>query len=240
MPFDIETIIPYAQKIVKTNSADFYVEILSRPRWKPGAAPINIAEFFHRLAPAERFEIFDAQNHLADQLFAATRITSSINLDNELVESEDFRTQVLQSIEGANAPTIYEFTEVHPMPPSELMNPIFKVLRDAGKRSALDDFGTGFNGMSLFVDFDFDIVKIDRSLIVDIDVRPVKLKVLRLICEMIETLGKEHVVEGVETPSQLNKLRECGFHTFQGFALHRPDPVERFFEVANHSQQVSV
>ena len=240
MPIAIETLIPYAQKIVKTNSANFYVEILSRPRVVPGAAPINIAEFFHRLTPSERFQIFDAQNHIADQLFAATGITSSINLDNELVESEDFRTRVLQSIDGANAPTIYEFTEVYPMPPSELMNPIFNTLRGVGKRSALDDFGTGFNGMSLIVDFDFDIVKIDRSLIVDIDIRPVKLKVLRLISEMIETLGKEHVVEGVETQSQLNTLRDCGFHTFQGFVLHRPEPIERFFELSTQSLQVSV
>lgn len=154
------------------------------------------------------------------------------------MESQDFRKEVLNSIQRATAPTIYEFTETYPMPPSELMNPIFKVLRDAGKRSALDDFGTGFNGMSLFVDFDFDIVKIDRSLIVDIDVRPVKLKVLNLISEMIEALGKQHVVEGVETQSQLDKLRACGFHTFQGYALHRPEPIEHFFQFVKPSHEV--
>lgn len=235
-----DSLIPYAQKIVKTNSADFYVEILSRPREFRATGPLNMAEFFHRLTPAERFEVFEAQNRTADRLFNATEITSSINVDNELVESEHFRKRVLESIRCATAPTIYEFTEVYPMPPSELINPIFKILRDAGKRSALDDFGTGFNGMSLFVDFDFDIVKIDRSLIVDIDVRPVKLKVLRLISEMIETLGREHVVEGVETQAQFDKLRECGFHTFQGYFLHRPEPIERFFERAKLSHEMFV
>ena len=124
------------------------------------------------------------------------------------------------------------------MPPPELMNPLLKVLRDFGKRSALDDFGTGFNGMSLFVDFDFDVVKIDRSLIVDIETRPAKLKVLGLIGQMIDTLGKEHVVEGVETQSQSDKLRACGFHTFQGYLWHRPEPIEAFFEMRYQALEV--
>jgi EAL domain-containing protein (putative c-di-GMP-specific phosphodiesterase class I) len=124
------------------------------------------------------------------------------------------------------------------MPPPELMNPVFRVLRDNGKRSALDDFGTGFNGMSLFVDFDFDVVKIDRSLIVDIDTRPAKLKVLALIGQMIDTLGKEHVVEGVETQAQSDKLHGCGFHTFQGYLLHRPEAIEGFFAMRREPAEV--
>jgi EAL domain-containing protein (putative c-di-GMP-specific phosphodiesterase class I) len=191
----------------------------------------NMANFFHQLTPPERFAIFEQQNQIADALFEQSGIRSSVNIDNGLVELQEFRNKVLASIRNSSAPTTYEFTEVYPMPPPELMNPVFRVLRDNGKRSALDDFGTGFNGMSLFFDFDFDVVKIDRSLIVDIDTRPAKLKVLGLIGQMIETLGKEHVVEGVETQSQSDRLHGCGFHTFQGYLLHRPEAIERFFEM---------
>lgn len=226
-----DSLVFFAQKINKTGTDDFYVEILSRLRSPVDRDRTNMAAYFHQLRPVDRFAIFDYQNHLADRLFEVTGIRSSVNIDNELVESLEFRKKVLASIERASGPTTYEFTEVHPMPPSELMNPIFKVLRDCGKQSALDDFGTGFNGMSLFVDFDFDVVKIDRSLIIDIDSRPAKLKVLTLIGQMIETLGKEHVVEGVETQSQFDKLGSCGFHTFQGYLMHRPEPIEAFFKL---------
>lgn len=233
MPSITDSLVFFAQKINKTGTDDFYVEILSRLRAPVDRDRTNMATYFHQLKPQDRFAIFDHQNQLADRLFEATGIHSSVNVDNELVESPEFRKKVLTSIERASAPTTYEFTEVYPMPTSELMNPIFQVLRENGKRSALDDFGTGFNGMSLFVDFDFDVVKIDRSLIVDIDSRPAKLKVLTLIGQMIETLGKEHVVEGVETQSQFEKLRACEFHTFQGYLMHRPEPIEVFFEM-NH------
>ncbi len=233
-----DSLIFYAQKINKAGTDDFYVEILSRLRSAVDRDRTNMAVFFHQLEPIQRFAIFEHQNQLADRLFEATGIRSSVNVDNELVESQELRAKVLASIQRATAPTTYEFTEVHPMPPSELMNPIFRVLRDSGKLSALDDFGTGFNGMSLFVDFDFDVVKIDRSLIMDIDSRPAKLKVLSLIGQMIETLGKDHVVEGVETQAQMDRLRACGFHTFQGYLMHRPEPIERFFEMRQETAEV--
>ena len=233
-----DSLVFFGQKINNTGTEDFYVEILSRLRSPVDWDRTNMAAFFHQLKPQDRFAIFDHQNLLADRLFEATGIRSSVNVDNELVESPEFREKILASIKRATAPTTYEFTEVYPMPPSELMNPIFQVLRDSGKRSGLDDFGTGFNGMSLFVDFDFDVVKLDRSLIIDIDSRPAKLKVLRLIGQMINTLGKEHVVEGVETQSQLDKLRECEFHTFQGYLMHRPEPIEAFFEMHHLNGEV--
>jgi EAL domain-containing protein (putative c-di-GMP-specific phosphodiesterase class I) len=224
-----DSLVFYAQKIFNIKSDDFYIEILSRRTPNLDIEPFDIASFFHRLTSQERWDIFASQNRLASKLFESTGIISSINLDNELVQSETLRNKVLDLIQGSNTPTIYEFTETFPMPPPESINPFFEELRKHGIRSALDDFGTGFNGMSLFVDFDFDIVKIDRCLITDIDTRPAKLKILTLVGQMIEALGKDHVIEGVETASQLNKLIDCGFNTFQGFHLHKPQPIEAFF-----------
>ena len=194
-----ESLIYYAQKITKVGSDDFYVEILSR--FHPSIVPshASIEAFFQSLTAQDRFEIFAQQNQLADQLFDAAGIKCSVNIDNTIVESEDLRNKALDLIKASSAPTTYEFTETNPMPSPDLMNPFFEILRSCGKRSGLDDFGTGFNGMSLFVDYDFDAVKIDRSLIIDIENRPGKLKVLALISQMIEALGKEHIVEGIET-----------------------------------------
>lgn len=231
MPDITDSLVFYGQKIFNTKSKDFYVEILSRRSPNLDIGTFDIASFFHSLTSQERLDIFAAQNRLANKLFESTGIISSINLDNELIDSEKLRSKVLDVIQSYVSPTIYEFTETFPMPPPESINPFFEALRKRGKRSALDDFGTGFNGMSLFVDFDFDIVKIDRCLITDIDTRAAKLKILTLVGQMIETLGKEHVIEGVETASQLNKLIDSGFHTFQGFHLHKPQPIEAFFEI---------
>jgi EAL domain-containing protein (putative c-di-GMP-specific phosphodiesterase class I) len=222
-------LITYAQKIVTVGNDDgFYVELLSRFRPGCGDPQMNISDFFKSISVEERLVIFERQNRTADEIFKSTGIKCSINVDNELLETEEIRDRTLYLIQTSTAPSIYEFTEVYPMPPPELMNPIFNLLRDLGKRSALDDFGTGFNGMSLFVDFDFDIVKVDRSLINDITTRPKKLSVLALIREMIQTLGKACVVEGVETANQLAVLKDASFQTFQGYFFHKPEPVGNF------------
>lgn len=240
MPSITDALIFFGQKIIETGRDDFHIEILSRLRSPIDAEHSNIADFLQGLTVEQRFEIFSLQNKIADQLFTETGIKSAINLDNEVLESEVLRLKVLEVIQSTSAPTTYEFTETFPMPPPELMNPIFEVIRNQGKRSALDDFGTGFNGMSLFVDYDFDVIKIDRSLIHDIDSRPTKQRVLKLIIQMIETLGKSHIVEGVETESQKEILHECGFHTLQGYLLHKPEPIDNFFEIYNNKLDTNV
>lgn len=91
---------------------------------------------------------------------------------------------------------------------------------------ALDDFGTGFNGMSIFADYDFDIIKIDRSLINGIQTRPQKRFILSHILDLMTALGKDHIVEGIESHGQFEQLKDIGFDVFQGYYFHRPCALE--------------
>jgi EAL domain-containing protein (putative c-di-GMP-specific phosphodiesterase class I) len=111
------------------------------------------------------------------------------------------------------------------MPDSADANQMFRRLRDQGHSCALDDFGTGLNGMTLLTDYDFDIVKVDRFLTIDIEARPEKLKVVSLLNEMILALNKSHVVEGVETKEVYDLLVSAGFRVFQGYLLDKPVPI---------------
>jgi EAL domain-containing protein (putative c-di-GMP-specific phosphodiesterase class I) len=45
-------------------------------------------------------------------------------------------------------------------------------------------------------------------------------------------------VEGVETQAQSDKLHGCGFHTFQGYLLHRPEAIEGFFAMRREPAEV--
>lgn len=149
----------------------------------------------------------------------------SINVDNNVVIEQRTRNEFLRISEVANRSTTFEFTETHAMPEATVANAMFRRLRDQGHACALDDFGTGLNGMTLLSDYDFDIVKVDRILTIDIDVRPEKLRVLNLLCQMISTLNKSHVVEGVETQEIFDLLVGAGFRVFQGFLLDLPKPI---------------
>lgn len=195
-------------------------EMLTRPEV---ARPTE--EFFSGLALESQFAILEWQIDLQRRLAADTGALASINVHNRVVESDDSRERFLELVSTASAPTTFEFTETYPMPPVAASNRLLRDIRDLGHTSALDDFGTGLNGMSLLTDYDFDIIKLDQSLVFDLPSRVEKQKTLRLMLEMLQVLGKQHVVEGVETEEVFDILKELGYTTFQGYYFGRPQPL---------------
>ena len=216
----------FAQSVVDLKYNTRKYELLSRPQMLPDGH--SIEEYFANMSSADLLEVVELQMKVAARFHENGIGVCSINVDNLILTDIAHQESLLSLARHYRIPVIFEFTEVHPMPPVEVVNPVFNELRKNGVMSSLDDFGTGFNGMSLFVDYDFDIVKVDRSLIADVEGRTKKAEVLRLLARMVETLGKSHVVEGVETAEQVNVLRALGFHCFQGYHFHRPQPAEEF------------
>ena len=102
-------------------------------------------------------------------------------------------------------------------------------LRTHGVRIALDDFGAGYGSLQHLRAFPVDIVKLDRSFVVN------SLEhdstVLSGLIEMAANLGMETVGEGIEEPSQLDMLRSLHCRYAQGFLIARPMPSDRLNEV---------
>lgn len=88
---------------------------------------------------------------------------------------------------------------------------------------AIDDFGTGLNTMDVVNAANPDIVKIDRTLLTDIDkdkFRQIRIK------EMIDTFHAKKmkvVAEGIETEAEFNTMKELGADFFQGYYLGMPE-----------------
>ena len=99
-----------------------------------------------------------------------------------------------------------------------------KGLRERGMRVALDDFGTGYSSVGYLRDFEFDVLKVDKSFIDGIDgVRDHGL--VASIIAMGRILGMRVVAEGVEEASQLERLRQIGCDYVQGYYYSKPLPV---------------
>lgn len=225
----VHRIHQFAQAVVDVEKqTTIKLELLSRV---DGVGPSDLEEFFESLSPEDSLSIVMEQLELATRVHAESGMPCSINIDNKILLNEPTRAQLLERLTGNTVPMTFEFTEIFPMPPAQLVNPIFGQLRERSVEIALDDFGTGFNGMSLFVDYDFDVIKVDRVLIADIASRTKKAKVLGLICDMIASLGKCHVVEGLDDQETLQILRDLGYSVFQGFYFHRPEPLDDFSAV---------
>lgn len=212
---------PYVQLYESPMGSGPSGELLSRPSGVP-----MVEEFFDGLSHDQHRELLAWQLALKEQFTAETGCRLSINVDNELIQTMEQRMAFLEMLEGYPTPATFEFTETHPMPPVVDSNLLLRKVRELGHQSSLDDFGTGLNGMSLLTDYDFDIVKIDRSLVYDIGDRLEKRKTVKLIRQMLGVLGKKHVVEGVEDEETHRLLLDAGFTTFQGYAFHRPEHMD--------------
>ena len=109
---------------------------------------------------------------------------------------------------------------------------IFNELRRLGVRIALDDFGTGYSSLSYFRTFPFDKVKIDKGFIADLNGFSSR-EIVRSVLELSRSLGIAVVAEGVESPEQLEVLRELGCDLIQGFLVSSPQSIHQFKAVVN-------
>ena len=95
-------------------------------------------------------------------------------------------------------------------------------LRHDGVRIAIDDFGTGYSNLSRLKELPVDRVKIDRSLVRDIATSAEARTICNAVVGLIQGLGMEVVVEGVESHAQMEMLRVIGCTLFQGYHFARP------------------
>lgn len=103
-------------------------------------------------------------------------------------------------------------------------------LKALGVRIAIDDFGTGYSSLAYLSRLPVDVLKIDRSLIIDLESNINSQSLVENICRMAHALGVEVVVEGVENAEQLAILRSLGCDLVQGFYIARPLPETGFLQ----------
>ncbi len=130
-----------------------------------------------------------------------------------------------------------EITESGLMENQDKATDILTNLRRLGIRLAIDDFGTGYSSLAYLKRFPLDVLKIDRSFIVDIPHHQDDMEIAATIIAMGHTLGLMVLAEGVETPEQLAFLQNKGCDRYQGFIKSRPVPAEAFAELLRGQQE---
>lgn len=91
-----------------------------------------------------------------------------------------------------------------------------------GYQIAIDDFGVSHSNFDRLWLLNPDIVKIDRSILVQAETSAKVRRVLKKLVEIIHELGSQVVIEGIETYEQFSIAEECGAEFAQGFYLSRP------------------
>jgi EAL domain-containing protein (putative c-di-GMP-specific phosphodiesterase class I) len=103
-------------------------------------------------------------------------------------------------------------------------NPREKIaqLRALGFRIAIDDLGAGYAGLTSFAQLEPEFVKLDMSLVRDVDQSGVKQKLVRSMCTLCTDMGITVVAEGIETRAEREMCGALGCHLLQGYFLAKP------------------
>lgn len=117
---------------------------------------------------------------------------------------------------------IIEITETRIAENFLTMKPLLDHFRTMGIRIAMDDFGTGFASLSFLRQMPIDVIKIDRSFVVNLETHPSDVMFIRLIADIGKELGCTICLEGVETAGQLSQISAIPIDTIQGYYYSRP------------------
>jgi diguanylate cyclase (GGDEF)-like protein len=153
----------------------------------------------------------------------------SVNISPRQLAQADFVDILRESIEasGADAGQIHlELSESTLVADPRLTWSTLNAARKVGVGLVLDDFGTGYSAISHLRDFDFELVKLDRSLVLGLGKTPENDVVIAHIVALARSLGIATVAEGVSEETQVARLIDLGCQLGQGqyFADSLPAP----------------
>lgn len=124
-----------------------------------------------------------------------------------------------------------EITETSYAAIEEDRNDVLNYLRRSGVQILLDDFGSGYSSFGMLQNYNFDIMKIDRSFVCQIETNPKSRSIIRFIIELAHELGLRLIAEGAETKAQVDFLKESGCDLIQGYYFYKPLPEEEFVKL---------
>ena len=151
--------------------------------------------------------------------------TISINVAAKQAGNPEFMRSFAQALRETGFPRRFmiEVTEDAFVAKTQFQDDVLPMFRELGVGISIDDFGTGYSSLSALADITADEIKIDRSFITDIHMRPRSQGILRAIESLSEALGMTVIAEGVESFEELAYLQAATKIRYaQGYYFARP------------------
>lgn len=172
---------------------------------------------------------FDEQLRIsAIQLATQLGIDCSLNL-NMLSGSPELSASALESTltmaeqRGISPEHLtIEITEQEIIHDYDYFIEALNIYRGLGIKVSIDDFGAGYSGLNLLAEFQPDNIKLDMSLVRDIDTRGPRQAIIRGIITTCTDLGIDIIAEGVESIAEYWWFREEGIDFYQGYLIAKP------------------
>lgn len=155
----------------------------------------------------------------------------NVNLSVVQCAQKDFVRKLKQIVDwyGISPSFInFEITESVAAHDYRMLERVITEFKEAGFRFSMDDYGTGYSNMQSIFMLDFDVIKIDKSILWEAQNSSIGRIILENSIQMIRRMRKKILVEGVETAEQMALLRELGVDYLQGYYFSKPVPEKEF------------
>ncbi|MDB0440320.1 EAL domain-containing protein [Clostridioides difficile] len=163
-------------------------------------------------------------------------IKFSVNISPEQLNDPNLPEQIKNIIENNNInPNMLgiEITEQVALSGSQIIIDRINKINDLGIKIIMDDFGMGHSSLVYLQNNNFDIVKLDGSLVKEILTNKRSSEIIISIVNLSKNLDFDIIVEYVENLSQRDKLYGLGCEIYQGYYYSKAIPFEEFIDYAN-------
>ena len=176
------------------------------------------------------------------QAMADDPIQVAVNVSSLQFARETFVSEVTEVLQRTGLkPNLLqiELTESVTLNGAERASNTMKQLRALGITLAIDDFGTGYSCLSYLPRLPFNALKVDRSFVNELEIRPETKGMINSLVALAHNFDMQVIVEGVETPKQLELIRNLGANEVQGYLLGRPTPDPAFY-ISKQVQRINL
>jgi EAL domain-containing protein (putative c-di-GMP-specific phosphodiesterase class I) len=157
----------------------------------------------------------------------------NVNLSYSQLEKPDFTDMVFRILDDMKFPPDHlclEVTERCRLLDMDLLKNVIAKLKSRGILIALDDFGTGFSSVGIVKELPFDIIKIDRGFVRQIEESGSDRELIKHFSGLASLFGAKVCVEGIETSGMRDILQKFNVQSFQGYYYAKPLMLDQFLD----------
>ena len=204
---------------------------------------IPIAEHTGLIVVIGQYVVKQALNFLSRwQQIEGEQYTIAVNLSPRQFRDKNLIPFIKESLDEANIEAgrlELEITEGVLMTGQSYISEALLELQRLGVKLSMDDFGTGYSSLSYLRQYDFDVLKIDRSFINGITQNKEDRDLVKASIAIAHSLGLDVVAEGVEVTEQLAILKELNCDYVQGYYFSKPMPAGQFIDFSSHYKKMN-
>jgi diguanylate cyclase (GGDEF)-like protein/PAS domain S-box-containing protein len=165
-------------------------------------------------------------------------LTIAVNVSAVQFRREGFCKLVKQVLDETGLAPQYlelEVTESLLLASGDVTRSILQELKEMGLNLAIDDFGTGYSSLSYLQRFPVGKLKIDRSFVREVAMKPDDAAITTAIISMAKSLNLKVIAEGVEDEAQMSFLRTLHCDEIQGYYCYKPQTADKVADTLRYA-----